>query len=159
MRRGGVTVPALVTAALILPACGGDDDGGDISREDYAERVNRVCDDAERELRELNVGSAETSADVTALIDEVIVKSQAAVNRLKAIERPAGEAGETADRFVDTLEQEFDEVALPALEDLKQGIRNEDRRTVANAARRLNGLETAESDRFARALGADSCAA
>jgi hypothetical protein len=159
MRRGGMTVPALVVAALILPACGGDDDGGDVSREDYAERVNKVCDNAERELRELNVGSAETSADVTALIDEVIVKSRAAVDRLKALERPGGEDGETADRFVDTLGREFEEVALPALEDLKQGIRNEDRQTVANAARRLNELETAESDRFARELGADNCAA
>jgi hypothetical protein len=157
--RGATAVLALLLAALALTACGGDDDGADVSRENYAEQVNKVCDDVERDLRELNIGSAQTPADITALIDEVIVKSRAAVNRLKRLERPGGDARETADRFVDTLEREFEEEALPALEDLGDAIRRGDRRALAEAADRLNGLENAESDRFARELGADACAA
>jgi hypothetical protein len=155
--RGGTAVVALLLAALVLPACGGDD--ADVSREDYAERVDKVCDNVERQLRELNVGAADTPADITALIDDVIAKSRAAVNRLKALERPGGEARETADRFVDLLDREFEEKALPALEDLSNAIRSGDRRALADAADRLDGLEDAESDRFARQLGADSCAA
>jgi hypothetical protein len=156
--RSGTAVLALLLATLALPACGGDDDDG-VSREDYAERVDRVCGDAERELRQLNLRGAETRAEITGLIDDVIVKSRAAVDRVKALERPEGDAGETAGRFVDALDREFEQEALPALEDLKNAIRSGDREAAADAAERLNALENAESDRFARELGADSCAA
>jgi hypothetical protein len=157
MPRGGTVVLAVLLAALGLPACGGDDEG--VSREDYADQVDRVCRQTERELNDLDVRGARTSAEVTTLIDDVIVKSRAAVDRLGALERPGGDAGETAERFVDTLQREFDERALPALEDLKKAIRTGDRAAAADAADRLSGLENAESDRFARELGADSCAA
>ena len=158
MGRGGTAVVAFLLAALALSACGGDDGDG-VSREDYAERVDRVCGDAERELRQLNLGGAETRAEITALIDDVIVKSRAAVDRVKALERPEGDAGETADRFVGALDRELEQEALPALEDLKNAIRSGDREAAADAAERLNALENTESDRFARELGADGCAA
>src|SRR5919109_2707953 len=156
MPRGGTAVLALVLAALILPACGGDDG---VSEEDYAKQVNRVCDDTERELNELDIQSAKTSAEVTALIDDVIAKSRAAIDRLKGLQRPGGAAGEAADRFVNTLEREYEKDALPALDDLKAAIRSGDRGAAADAADHLNQLENAESDRFARRLGADACAA
>jgi hypothetical protein len=156
MPRGGTAVLALLLAALALPACGGDDG---ISREDYVHQVDRVCDQAERELNELDVRGARTSAEVTSLLDEVIVKSRAAVDRLRALERPGGDAGETAKRFVNTLQREFEDQALPALEDLRRAIRTGDRASAADAADRLSGLENARSDRFARELGADHCAA
>jgi hypothetical protein len=156
--RSGTAVLALLLATLALPACGGDDDDG-VSREDYAERVDRVCDDAVRELRELDLRGAETRAEITGLFDDLIVKSRAAVDRVKALERPEGDAGETADRFVGALDREFERGLLPALEDLKNAILSGDREAAADAAERLNALENAESDRFARELGADGCAA
>lgn len=158
MGRSGTAVLALLLATLALPACGGDDDDG-VSREDYAERVDRVCDDAVRELRELDLRGAETRAEITGLFDDLIVKSRAAVDRVKALERPEGDAGETADRFVGALDREFERGLLPALEDLKNAILSGDREAAADAAERLNALENAESDRFARELGADGCAA
>lgn len=158
MGRSGTAVLALLLATLALPACGGDDDDG-VSREDYAERVDRVCDDAVRELRELDLRGAETRAEITGLFDDLIVKSRAAVDRVKALERPQGDAGETADRFVGALDREFERGLLPALEDLKNAILSGDREAAADAAERLNALENAESDRFARELGADGCAA
>lgn len=158
MGRSGTAVLALLLATLALPACGGDDDDG-VSREDYAERVDRVCDDAVRELRELDLRGAETRAEITGLFDNLIVKSRAAVDRVKALERPEGDAGETADRFVGALDREFERGLLPALEDLKNAILSGDREAAADAAERLNALENAESDRFARELGADGCAA
>jgi hypothetical protein len=156
MPRGGTAVLALLLAAFALPACGGDDG---VSREDYADQVDRVCDQAERELNDLDVRGARTSAEVTSLLDDVIVKSRAAVDRLRALERPGGDVGETAERFVNTLQREFEDQALPALEDLRRAIRTGDRARAADAADRLSGLENARSDRFARELGADHCAA
>jgi hypothetical protein len=159
MPLGGKAVMALMLAALVMPACGGGDDGDGVSREDYAEQVNDVCGDVERELRELVMARPETSAEITELIDDVAAKSRAAVDRLAALERPSGDARETANRFVETLERELETEALPALEDLSNAIRRGDREAAADAAERLTRLENAESDRFARALGAGACAA
>ena len=161
MPSAGKGVVALLLAALVLPACGGGDDGdgGDrVSREDYAQQVSEVCADVERELSELSIADPETSAEVSDVFDEVIAKSRAALNRLKALERPSGDAGETADRFVETLEREFEAEALPALEDLGDAIRSGNREAAANAAERLARLENTESGRLARELGADACA-
>ena len=161
MPSAGKGVVALLLAALVLPACGGGDDGdgGDrVSREDYAQQVSEVCADVERELSELVNADPETSAEVTDLFDDVIAKSRAALSRLKALERPSGDAGETADRFVETLEREFEAEALPALEDLGDAIRSGNREAAANAAERLARLENTESGRLARELGADACA-
>jgi hypothetical protein len=160
--RGGAAVPALavlalVLAALFLSACG-DDDGG-VSRQDYAQRVNRVCDEVERQLKELDPTGARTVTDVTALIDDVITKSRAAIDRLKSLERPTGDARKAADRFVETLDREFERDALPALADLKGAILTGNRAAAVDAADRLSKLENAASDRYARQLGADSCAA
>jgi hypothetical protein len=161
MPSAGKGVVALLLAALVLPACGGGDDGdgGDRgSREDYAQQVSEVCADVERELSELSIADPETSAEVSDVFDEVIAKSRAALNRLKALERPSGDAGETADRFVETLEREFEAELFPALGDLGDAIRNGDREAAANAAERLAQLENTESGRLARELGADACA-
>jgi hypothetical protein len=154
--RGRTAALALALAAIALPACGGDDG---VSRQDYAKRVDKVCNDAERQLKALDIGSAKTSADVVAILDRMVAKSQAAIDRLKALERPGGEAGKTADRFVTTLEREFETNALPALDDLKAAFRSGDRAAAADAANRLRRLENAKSDRLARQLGADACAA
>jgi hypothetical protein len=120
--RSGTAVLSVLLAALAMPACGGDDDG-DVSREDYADQVNRVCRDVERQLNELGIAEPQTRDEITQLIDDVIARSQAAVDRLQALERPGGDAGETADRFVDTLERELERQLLPALEDLKTRYR------------------------------------
>jgi hypothetical protein len=158
MPSAGKGVVALLLAALVLPACDGGDDGDGVSREDYAEQVNEVCADVERELTELGIADAETRAEITDLIDNVIAKARAAINRLKALERPSGDAGETADRFVEALERELETELFPALEDLGDAIRSGDREAAASAAERLTRLENAESGRFARELGADACA-
>jgi hypothetical protein len=155
--RGGTAVLAFLLAALALPACGGDNDDG-VSREDYAERVERVCDEALRELSQLDSRGAQSRAQITGLIDEVIVRARGAVDRVRALERPEGDAGETAGRFVGALDREFERELRPALEDLKNAIRSGDRVAAADAAERVYALENTESDRFARELGADGCA-
>jgi len=156
MARRGRAALVLGLAALVMSACGGDDG---VSREEYAKRVDKVCNDAERQLKSLDIRSARTPAEVAALLDDVIAASRGAIDRLKAVERPSGDAGQAADRFVATLRREFEKDALPALDTLKSAIRRGDRAAAADAAKRLNELENAKSDRFARQLGAHSCAA
>ena len=149
---------ALLIAVTGLAACS-DDDSTDDSTDDYITRVSRICTQVERELSGLESTRVESRRERAALIDDVIATSRDAVRRLKAIEPPGGDDGETAKRFVSTLEREVDNDAVPALEDLRDAVISGDPRAADNAGARLRRLERSKSDRYARALGANACAA
>ena len=159
MRAARTAGLLLLLPVLALAACGGDDggNGGSSSEQQFAERANKVCNDVERQLDELGGGNANSASDVAKLIDNVIVKSRGAVERLKKLELPEGAAGQTAEQFVSTLDEEIEDRAVPALEDLRDAIREKDRDAAADAGKRLQELEGAESDRLASELGATAC--
>ena len=144
---------AVLLAALGAAACNG------VSEETYAEELSKVCTDVERDVRALEARGAATPGQIAALIDDVIAKSREAVDRLAAVERPGGEAGERAERFVTTLEREVEREAIPALADLRDAIKRQDREAAAEAGARLRRLESSKSDRQARELGPEACAA
>jgi outer membrane murein-binding lipoprotein Lpp len=145
---------AVVIAVALLAACSDDD-----STDDYVTRVSRICTEVEHELSGLESTRAESRRERAALIDDVIATSREAVRRLKAIEPPDGDDGETAERFVSTLEREIDNDAVPALEDLRDAVISGDPRAADDAGARLRRLERSKSDRYAHELGANACAA
>ncbi len=144
----------VVLLAVGLAACGGDDAP---SRQDFAEDANKICRDAERALE--NVGEeAESPEEIANAVDRVIEESRNAVDELAALERPEGEAGETADRFVEATRREIEGEGIPALEDLREAVQSEDQQAAQEAAQRLQEIETEDSNRAARDLGATACA-
>jgi len=149
---------ALLVSTLGVVACGGDDSGGGVSKEDFAKRANKVCNDVERELNSLSSGNAQNAEDVAKLIDNVIAKSREAVDRLKGLEVPEGDAGQKAEDFVNTLEDELDEGAIPALEDLKDAVKKGDQEAAAKAAQEIQKLSDTKSNELAREAGATDCA-
>jgi len=149
---------ALLVAALGLAACGDDDGGGDVSKQDFAKQANKVCNDVERELDSLSSANVESADDVAKLIDDVIAKSRQAVDRLKGLDIPEGDAGENAEDFVSTLEVELDDQAIPALEDLKDAVKEGDQAAAAKAGQQLQKLGETKSDRLAKEAGASDCA-
>jgi hypothetical protein len=155
--RLSATVAVLVSTVGFV-ACGGDDDGGGVSKQDFARQANRVCNDVERELDSLSSADAKSAEDVAKLIDDVITKSREAVDRLKALPVPQGDAGQKAEDFVNTLEDELDERAIPALEDLKDAVKNGDRAAAAKAVQDVQKLDETRSDELAREAGATDCA-
>jgi hypothetical protein len=158
MRRAPIAVLALLLPVLALAACGGGDDAGDggtSSERQFAERANKVCNDVERELDQLGRGNS--ANDIAELIDQVIAKSRGAVERLKGLERPEGAAGKTAEEFVNALDTEMEDRAIPALEDLRDAVQEKDRQAAAEAGERLQELEGAKADRLADELGATAC--
>jgi hypothetical protein len=140
--------------AFALGACGGDDAP---SQDDFAERANEICRDAEQALE--NVGeNAESPQDIADAVDRVIEESRNAVDELADLERPEGDAGETAQQFVDATRREIQGQGIPALEDLRDALESGDQQAAQEAAQRLQGIETGDSNRAARELGADACA-
>jgi hypothetical protein len=147
---------AALAAAVVAVGVGACSDGG--SREDYAERLNEICEDVESEVGELDSTRAETPEEAAALIEDVIAETRRAARRVADVERPGGDAGEDAERFVRTLQREVDRQAIPALEDLRDAVRAQDPVAAEEAGDRLRALEDSSSDRQARRLGAEACA-
>lgn len=144
----------LCMLAFGLAACGGDDAP---SKEDFAEQANEICRDAERALD--NVGEdAESPDEIANAVDQVIDESRNAVDELADLERPDGDDGETAERFVNATRREIEDEGIPALEDLRDAVRSEDQQAAQEAAQRLQEVQTDESNKAARELGADACA-
>jgi hypothetical protein len=142
---------ALLLLSLLVAACGGGDSA---SKEDFAQKANRICRDTEKELQGLGTGSRQELVDT---IDKVIQTARQASDDLLDIERPDGEDGETATKFVEGFDKELDDKLVPALEDLKKAVQDNDTKAAQDAAARLQQLEATDSDRYARALGARAC--
>jgi hypothetical protein len=145
-----------LAAAVVSLGMGACSDGG--SREDYAERLNEICEDVESKVNELDSTRAETPQEAAALIEDVIAETRRAARRVEGVERPDGDAGEEAERFVRALQREVAREAIPALEDLRAAVRAQDPFAADEAGDRLRALENSESDRQARRLGAEACA-
>jgi hypothetical protein len=141
--------------AFGLAACGGDDDDAP-SREEFADRASEICRKAERALADVGE-SATTQEEIVDAVDRVIEESRDAVNQLADLERPEGDAGETADEFVNATRREIEDEGIPALEDLRDALESEDQQAAQEAAQRLQGVNTEASERAARELGADAC--
>jgi translation initiation factor 2B subunit (eIF-2B alpha/beta/delta family) len=139
--------------AFGLASCGGDDAP---SQEDYADRANQVCREAEQSLENLGEG-AESPEEVVRVVDRVIEAFRNAVDELEDLERPEGEAGETAEEFVEANRTEIEEQGIPALEDLREALENGDQQAAQDALRRLQEVDTSDSNRAARELGAAAC--
>jgi hypothetical protein len=144
----------LVLLVCAIASCGGDDAP---SQEDFADRANEICRQAEASLE--NVGeNAESPQDLIEAVDRVIEESRDAVDQLADLERPEGDAGETAQEFVTATRKEIQDEGVPALEELRDALESGDEQAVGQAARRLQGIDSNESNRAARELGANECA-
>ncbi|MEA2330374.1 MAG: hypothetical protein QOH58_512 [Thermoleophilaceae bacterium] len=144
---------ALLLLALGLSACGGDDAP---SRAEYTADVERICNEAQKQAEK--VGENATSpADIAKAIDTVIDDTRKSMDDLQALDRPEGDAGELADKFVDATVSDTEDKGIPVLEDLRDALKEDDQKAAQKAIERLQALQTSDADKFARELGADAC--
>jgi hypothetical protein len=147
--------PVLLTlVAFAAASCDGDDAP---SQEEFAEQADEICREAEQSLDDV-AEEADRPEDIVEAIDEVIDEARDTVAALADLERPEGEAGETAEQFVDATRAEIQDVGIPGLEELRGAVESEDRGAIKEAALRLRGIDTSASNRAARELGATDCA-
>ena len=146
----------VVLFGLGLAACGGDDDSSAPSKQEFAQNADKICKQAEQEIEKIGQG-AESPEAVADAIDQVIDKSRDAADDLVALDRPDGADGEKAQQFAEGFKQELDEKLVPALEKLQKALQDKDAQAAQEAAAELQKLESTESDKFARELGANAC--
>jgi hypothetical protein len=154
MNRFAAAPLALVLAAFGVASCGG---GGDApSKAEFAADANKICAEAEQGLKDLNKST--TPDELADALDKGIDQTQKSVDKLKDLDRPDGAAGETADKFVSALETQIQDKGIPVLEDLRDAIKKNDQKAAQDAYQRLQKIETADANKFARQLGAKGCA-
>jgi hypothetical protein len=148
---------AVLVVSLGLAACGGDDDSGSApTKAEFARNADQICKSTEKELEGIgkDAGSPDEVADA---IDKTIDKAQKAADDLVALERPEGDAGQTAEDFSEGFKSELNNQIVPAMEDLRDALKKKDVAGVQAAAKKLQSLETSKSDNAARELGATAC--
>src|SRR5690349_5126926 len=115
-RIGASGVLAAVFAAAVATGCG----GGSSDKHDFADRADQICTDVGKRVAELNQVKPRTVAELTNFIEQLKKTEKDGIARLQALQVPQGQAGTTAKQFTDTLEREFNEQVLPALDQVER---------------------------------------
>ena len=156
MNRFAAAPLTLIVLVFGVAACGGGD-GDAPSKADFAASADKICKNAETALQ--NVGeNAKSPDEVAAAVDKVIDETQKSIDELQDLDRPDGDAGEAADKFVDALSTDIEDKGIPALEDLRDALKDKDQQAAQEAAQKLQAIETTNSDKLARDIGAKGCA-
>jgi hypothetical protein len=143
-----------VVLVLAFSACGGGDDAP--SKAEFAEQAEKICQDAEKQLD--NVGENATSpGEIANAVDKVIEQSRTSLDELRDLERPEGDAGEAAEQFVNALGTDIEDKGIPALEDLRDALKENDQEAAQAAAQKLQAIETSNTDKLAKQVGANDC--
>ena len=148
--RRAVLVPIL--AAFTLSACGEDKP----SRAEFATQAEKICADIEKAGDSL--GSPDSAKELPAFVDKATKTLDDGVSRMQKLETPDGDAGKKAEEFVSQLETDANDKLKPALQELKSAAEKEDQQALAASAEKLQKLDTSESDKLAREIGAEGCA-
>jgi hypothetical protein len=155
MTRFAAAPLTLLVLVLGLAACGGGGGGDAPSQEEFAKSADQICSDAEKSLQEL--GKATSADEVANQLDKVIDETQGSVDKLKDLDRPDGDAGKAAEKFVNALQSDIEDKGIPALEHLRDAIKDKDQAAAQKAYQELQAIETSDSNKLAKAIGANGC--
>jgi len=151
-----LSLPALVAAAaLALGACGGSDKP---TREEFAKSAEKVCADLKKQSERLSTSEPDNIGEIQTFAQDARKTAQDAVKKVQALEVPEGEAGKKATAWKDAVKSEAEDKLIPALNALDKAAGANDEQALVAAAQQIQGLESTESDRLAREIGAEGCA-
>ena len=151
----GAVLAAL--AAAVATGCGG---GGSTSKHDFADKADQICADVSKRVAQLNAASPRSVAELTNFIEKLKKTEKDGIVRLQALDLPKGQAGVTAKQFTDTVEREYNEQVLPALNQVERAVQRKDRKALKAASKRLQKAQKEKkSTLLAAQLGASHCAA
>jgi hypothetical protein len=154
--RAAAFVVLAVLAAGAVAGCGGD--GGGPSKQDFADKADKICADVTKRVSALNSTAPSSVADLTNFIELLKKTVKGGITRLQALETPKGETGATAKQFTETLDREYKEQVLPALNQLERAVVKRDKKALKAASKRLKQAQNQKSNQLAAQLGATRCA-
>jgi molecular chaperone GrpE (heat shock protein) len=143
----------LIPSALAVAAC-----GGGVSKEDYAQDLDEICSDLEEQTEKIGQLEPDNPAELTGQLDDLREAIRQGIDRMKDVERPEGDDGETAEEYVNELETTLNDDFLPALDDLEAAVKAKDQVKARTAAAQLQAIDEERTEELARDLGADECA-
>jgi hypothetical protein len=159
--RASVVVLSAVLAAGFVASCGGGGGGGGggPAKSAFASNADKVCSDVNRRVADLSRARPRSVPELTRFIEQLKATVSDGINRLKAIERPKGSAGETARKFTDTVESEYKKRVLPALNQLELAVVKRDKKALKAASKRLKQAQARKvAKQLAAQVGASTCA-
>jgi hypothetical protein len=144
-----------IALAGALSSCGGS---GAPSKAEFAQKADKICADVENKVTALNQSKPQNLNDLSKLITGLKTTVNDGITRLQSLDRPNGQAGDTAQKFTDTLDQQYKNEILPALTELEKAIQARDAAALRAASKKLQTIKDTEANRLAGELGAQTCA-
>ena len=151
-RAAGVMVA--VAIAVVAAGCGGS---GAPTRATYGKNVDKVCSTFNDRVNALQSKAPKTTGELVAFADELGRVIDDGVAKLSAVERPDGDDGVKAQRWIDAFRHEADDQIKPALAALKDAARRKDTAALQRAAQRIQKVDDTRVSQLARDAGSRIC--
>jgi Tfp pilus assembly protein PilP len=152
-RAGAVAALGLIAVGAVA-GCGGS---SSTSKEDFAKKADQVCADTQARVTELSKTNPKGRSELMQYIERLKATANEGVQRLKAIDPPSGDAGKTAKQFTGTLEQQYVNEVVPALDQLRKAVDDRDKEGLKTASKKLQAIDDTVPNRLATQLGAKGC--
>ena len=151
-RAAGVLI--VVALAVLAAGCGGSSAP---TRATYGKNVDKICATFDDRVEAIQRKAPKTTDELVAFADELGRVIDEGVTKLSAVERPDGDDGVKAQRWIDAFKRQADEQIKPALAALKDAARSKDTAAIQRAVKRIQQVDENKVDQLARAAGARSC--
>ena len=157
----------LLALVVGLAACGSGDENPRVEGGagdapvggDFAVQANAICVQAKEQIVAIQERTPDESEDLRGGLEQLGAVLQETSDRLADLERPDGDAGKAAERWVEDFARRTEQ-APELIDPIVSAVEAQDTEAVEQATQRLNALgaqgETAD---LARRLGATECAA
>lgn len=150
MKKALVLAAGLVSLlAIVAAGCGGGGGGGALTKEEYASKLNAICE--EYNAKQEEIGEPQSISDIGDLGPKIVDEFDKALDKAKDLNAP-DEIADQASRFIELGEQQRD-----LLNDLIDAAKDNDTAKVQEIGSKIEPLST-ESDQLSNDLGAPACA-
>lgn len=144
--RGARLIVAASLAALAFAACGGDDT---LSKEEYIERADEICEDIDRQIREL--GEPEDPEAFEELVEEGTEITNNGLERLRELEPPE-EDRDQINRMLNKIEE-----AVELLPEIQEALEDRDVEELQRLQTQVQAAAN-EAQEIAEDYGFEQCA-